>query len=495
MGLQPSAHLRGRAGPRRWTGSFSSSGAVSTASCRWHKYGVIMPDHGPMAPFVSGDTPRLPTGWMYEARGQLHILLHPHRPRWVAVNDLGWQVARLCDGHHTVRDVAAVIADQYGQESEAVYRDVGTYLTQLRQAGLLGEAHQALPPSNDPALTHLHLYLTDNCNLRCVHCAVTDGARRTDRLSTRQAFRLVDELVATGARSIALTGGEFLLRPDALRILTCAAGKLHTLVSTNGTLITDGIAQTLVDLGVPVQVSLDGATAATHDRIRGAGAFERAWRGIDLLLQSGIGDRLALCMTLMQWNLHEVPALVDLAEARGVAGVRVLPLQRLGRAAERWSELGMTTEDYAGVYDYLYREVPRSNRKVTVQATLLGFAPDAAESEPWCGLGRTLAVGADGDIYPCSMLMMPEFRLGNVEETSLAEALGSEKLRALVDLCQRRKGEIEACRTCTWRNFCQAGCPASVLAEKGTFWATDDLCEVRREMFLRLVFEQANVHN
>lgn len=452
---------------------------------------MIVPDQSPMAPSGPGDTPRLPTGWMHEARGQLHILLHPHHPRWVAVNNLGWEVARLCDGGRTVRDVAAVIAEQYGQQTETVYRDVQAYLTRLRQAGLLEDAHQTPTPSNDPTLTHLHLYLTDNCNLRCVHCALTDGARHTDRLSTQQVFRLIDELVATGARSIALTGGELLLRPDALRIVAYAASKLHTLVSTNGTLITNQTAETLVDLGVPVQVSLDGATAATHDRIRGLGAFERAWRGIDLLLQSGIGNRLALCMTLMKWNLHEVPALVDLADALGVAGVRVLPLQRLGRAAERWSELGVSAADYAGVYDYLYRELPRSDRKVVVQATLLGFAPDASDSEPWCGLGRTLAVAADGDIHPCSMLMTPQFRLGNVEDTGLEQAIRSPRLRRLCEDCVTRKTTIEARQSCTWRNFCQAGCPASVLAEKGTFWATDDLCEVRQRLYRETIFDLA----
>jgi hypothetical protein len=58
---------------------------------------------------------------MHEARGQFHILLHPHRPRWVAVNNLGWKVAQLCDGQRTVRDIVTTIADQYGQQAEAVY--------------------------------------------------------------------------------------------------------------------------------------------------------------------------------------------------------------------------------------------------------------------------------------------------------------------------------------------------------------------------------------
>lgn len=450
-----------------------------------------MPDHAPLAPFAPGDMPRLPPGWMHEAHGELHLLLHPHRPRWAAVNRLGWEVAQLCDGRRTVGDIAAVIAEQYGQDLEAVYRDVQVYLTRLWKARLLGDVHETSAPRKDPTLTNVQLYVTDECNLRCVHCAVADGHHRMDRLSTQQVFRLIDELVATGARSVALTGGELLLRPDALRIVAYAARRLHTLVATNGTLITEGTARTLVDLDMPIQISLDGAMAASHDRIRGAGAFERTWRGVDRLLQCDIGDRLALCMTLMKWNLHEVPALVDLAEARGVAGLRVLPLQRLGRAVERWPELGPSAADYARVYNYLYQEVPRSERRVAVQATLLGFSLDGSQSEPWCGLGRVLSVDADGDIYPCSMLMAPAFRLGNVKDMSLEQAIRSPRLRRLCEACAARKTVIERCQMCTWRNFCQAGCPASVLADKGSLWATDDLCGVRQRLYAQAIFDLA----
>lgn len=432
--------------------------------------------------------PRLPPGWMHQARGQLHLLLHPERPRWAVVNELGWQVAQLCDARHTIREMAAIIAERYRQDRGSVRRDVEIYVARLRQARMLEDARQRPSSRGDPGLAHLQLHLTGRCNLGCVHCSVTDGDRSTDELSTMQVFRLIDELVDTGAQSVALTGGEILLRADALRIAAYAADRLHTTMATNGTLITERSARALAGLGVPVQVSLDGATPATHDRIRGPGAFERTWRGIDLLLESGVGAQLAVCMTLMRWNLYQVPMLIDLAETRGVAGVRFLPLQRLGRAAQNWSELGVSAGDYGRVYGYLCRQAARSDREVVVQPTLLGFCPDAPESEPWCGLGRTLAVAPDGGIYPCAMLMRPEFRLGEVEDASLEEALRSARLRKLCAVAAARRDEIERCRTCAWRNFCQAGCPASVLAQKGTLWATDDLCEVRCRLYGDTIF-------
>jgi len=433
---------------------------------------------------VLNGQPLLAKGTAHLRRGDRHLLVHGQRPRWAALNPTGYQVARLCDGHHTLEQILSEIGARYAQSPEAVREDVARCLARLQEAGLLAGDDDA-PAYRPPTLAglRLHLNLAGGCNLRCVHCGVA-GVSAAAELPTDVVLRLIDELASASAEGIAISGGEPLRRDDCLSVLRYATQRLgKVVVSTNGTLIDDRMAAELVGLGLPVQVSLDGATPAVHDRIRGAGAFERTWHGINLLLQRGIQDRLALCMTLMRWNLHQVPQLIDLAEARGVAGVRIMPLQRLGRAAEKWAVLGVTTAEYARVYDHLYREVPRSNRRVVVQATLLGFAPTASESEPWCGLGRTLAVDAGGDIYACSMLMAPQFRLGNVQDTRLEEAMGSPHLRQLCQDCTARRTTIECCRSCAWRSFCQGGCPASVLAEKGTLWATDDLCAIRQRLY------------
>jgi len=421
----------------------------------------------------------------------MHLLLHPDAPRWAVVNATGLAVARLCDGQHTIPQIAAIVAQRWSQPFERVLPDVEACVASLARAGFLerlpAPAEVVTPP---PARRgwRLHLYLTESCNLRCRHCAVVEDTAGSPQLSAVVVRDLVEQAVAAGAEGIAFGGGEPFLHPDLLDLLAYAAPRVKTLLATNATLLDDAAAQTLVGLGVIVQVSLDGPDAATHDSIRGRGAFERAWRGIERLQRAGLGERLALNVTLMRPNVGRVAEIVALAEQRGVAGLRFAPLQHIGRAAARWDELAPTPDEYAVAYRFLYGY--RSNDGLTISPGLLGLELDPPEDGAWCGLGHVLLVDARGDIYPCALLTAPEFRLGNVAETPLADALAFAKLAELVALCERRREEIAKCRACAWKHFCQGGCPGSVWRATGAWYATDGLCEVRRELFRELIRRQ-----
>jgi radical SAM protein with 4Fe4S-binding SPASM domain len=338
----------------------------------------------------------------------------------------------------------------------------------------------------------LHLYVTERCNLRCRHCAVVDGDRPPDGLSADAIRSLIDQAVAAGAEAIAFGGGEPLLRSDLPDLLAYAAPRVKTLLATNATLLNDPLARALADVAVIVQVSIDGPTAEVHDRVRGPGAFDRAWQGIERLQQAGVGARLALNVTLMRPNVRHAAEIVALAEARGVPGVRFTSVQRMGAAADRWAELCPTPDEYTVAYRLLYSY--RASSGVMVSPGLLGLELEPPEDGMWCGLGHTLLVDARGDIYPCSLLTEPRFRLGNVAETSLADALASAKLARLAVLCERRREEIEECRSCTWKHFCQGGCLGNAWLSVGTWYATDGLCELRRELFRKLLLAQAEAH-
>ncbi len=435
--------------------------------------------------------PRIPPGVRMEQEGSISLLLHPDAPRWTAVNPTGLAVARLCDGQHTVPQIAAVIAQRWSQPFEEVLPDVEACVAALARAGFLaGSATQLATSPHHSRGWRLHLYLTEGCNLRCRHCAVVDDAPTSPQLSAAVVRDLVDQAVAAGVDGIAFGGGEPFLHPDLLDLLAYSAARGKTLLATNGILMDDAAAQALADLGVIVQVSMDGPDAAAHDDVRGRSAFERAWRGIEYLQRAGIGERLALNVTFMRPNIGRVAEIVALAGQRGIADLRFAPVQRMGRAAERWAELAPTPDEYAAAYRFLYSY--RSRDGLTIGPGLLGLELDPPEDGAWCGLGHVLLVDARGDIYPCALLTAPEFRLGNVAETRLADALGSAKLRELAELYERRREEIEACRACAWKHFCQGGCPGGVWLAAGTWDATDGLCEVRRELFRRLVFDHAS---
>jgi len=80
-----------------------------------------------------------------------------------------------------------------------------------------------------------------------------------------------------------------------------------------GTMITDEIVEKLERFTKlnSIQISLDGSCAKTHDRIRGRGNFEKAIRGIRILVRHGIDVKVMF--TLQRCNMEDVPSLIDMA--------------------------------------------------------------------------------------------------------------------------------------------------------------------------------------
>ncbi|MBN1670753.1 MAG: radical SAM protein [Kiritimatiellae bacterium] len=163
--------------------------------------------------------------------------------------------------------------------------------------------------------------LTLRCNLRCRHCYAADApaGESGSELPTERLLALFDELVDAGCLFLLFTGGEPLLRRDFARIYTHAkrAGLMVT-VFANGTLIDEEAACLFADLPPrAVEISLYGATAATHDAVTGVpGSFARARAGLDRLLARRVPVKLKT--VLMTLNDHEFEAMEELARACGV---------------------------------------------------------------------------------------------------------------------------------------------------------------------------------
>ena len=166
------------------------------------------------------------------------------------------------------------------------------------------------------------LELTRRCNLRCVHCYLGDQAEQRRRqpreLDTAAVRAALAEWAEAGCLYLTLTGGEPLLRPDFAEIHRHARELgLVVTVFTNGTLVTDEIAGLFREWAPrKVEISLYGATAATHDAITGApGSHARAWAGIRRLQAAGV--RVALKTVLMKGNCGERAELERQAAASG----------------------------------------------------------------------------------------------------------------------------------------------------------------------------------
>lgn len=169
--------------------------------------------------------------------------------------------------------------------------------------GLARAAKRRLPYSITFILTH-------RCNFRCDYCDIPDAAG--DEMTAAEFCAAIDELAAAGMGRASFSGGEALLRPDALDIIRHARGLgLMTSLNTNGWLALrhmDALARSL-DMLV---LSLDGPEDS-HDLVRKKrGSYARVLEAIEAARSRGLA--VATITVLSAKNLHVVGEVLALAE-------------------------------------------------------------------------------------------------------------------------------------------------------------------------------------
>ena len=249
------------------------------------------------------------------------------------------------------------------------------------------------------------LELTYRCNWRCVFCY---NPRHHDRrgLSGAEWLAVLDGLRALGTLYVALTGGEPLTHPEFLAVARGVRERAFALrILTNGALVTEPLAEGIAALHpLAVELSLHGATAATHDRATATpGSFDAMLRGLDRLLARKVG--VVLKTPLTHLNEAEMEGMRRIAEERGVPW-RVDPV--------------LTPRDDGDAGPLAYRASPEAVSRMFRELAALGQLPleQRAEGGTNCGLGRTtIAVDPEGNVFPC--LQWRRAPLGNVRETPL----------------------------------------------------------------------------
>ena len=190
--------------------------------------------------------------------------------------------------------------------------------------------------------------LTNRCGAHCLACCEESGPDRAwrDELSRTEALELAGRIVGSGIPYVAFGGGEPLGAPHCWELFeVLAAGGVALKIETDGTRIDDAAADRLARLGVDcIQVSVDGATAATHERMRPGSSFDAAIGALRRLVARGL--RPQLVFVPKRWNLPEMVGTYDLAVELGCSAFVTGPLMRIGRAAADWDRMACRDEDW-----------------------------------------------------------------------------------------------------------------------------------------------------
>jgi heme b synthase len=339
-----------------------------------------------------------------------------------------------------------------------------------------------------PPLRLLAWETTRRCNLDCRHCraAATQGPYPGE-LTTSEGLTLLQDVATMGPAVIILTGGEPLLREDIFDLTEAGAKMGHRMVmAVNGTLLTPEIAKKLKEAGIQrLSISLDGATAASHDDLRAVpGAFAGALAGIAACQEAGLPFQVNT--TITRSNAAELPALYELAIRLGAAAHHVFVLVPTGRGADMRDEL-VSPEEYEKILHWLLDRqhegklhlkptcAPQYYRLWREEAHARGEAISPATHgmeamTKGCLGGQGFAfVSYQGEVQACGYL---EITAGDIREKPFPEIWETSELFQQLRAVDDYHGK---CHACQYRKVC-GGCRARAYTVNGDVLGEDPVC-------------------
>lgn len=343
--------------------------------------------------------------------------------------------------------------------------------------------------------------VTRSCNLRCIHCYASAVCGKTpNELTIAESKDFIDDLAGFKVPVLLFSGGEPLIRDDIFELIQYAASKgIRPVISTNGTLITQEIAEIIKASGVSyVGISLDGV-GVNNDTFRGIpGAFEKALAGIRNCL--AIGQRVGLRFTISKHTYESLNEVFDLIEQEKIPRVCFYHLVYSGRGIEL-RDADVTLEESRRALERIIAKTIDFERRglkteiltvdnhadgVYLYQWTLKHKPERADSILTLlrnngGNRSGVAFGNvdwEGNVHPDQFTR--DITLGNIRDRKFSEIWTDPAQPILAGLRERRKLLEGRCSKCRWLELCNGNfrARATVL---GSFWASDPACYLTDE--------------
>jgi radical SAM protein with 4Fe4S-binding SPASM domain len=384
-------------------------------------------------------------------------------------NKATYEFVKQCRGDKSLKEIIAALARMSGESVEKIQETLLPLVKKMEENTMLFLAPSPVPVRPGPCEVNLSkrlqgvsLEITRKCNLQCIHCYSDSGKKREKELTTKELYDLIDEFAQLGVLNILVTGGEPLLHPDVFDIIAYIRSKpMSVMLFTNGTMVTEEVVTRVKELGVlSVTVSLDGATAKTHDTFRGGKSFDAVVEAVNLLKKAEIPVRVNV--SLHKGILGEIVLLLDLFKKWGITEYFLGPITYTGRPTESGNVI--TPEEYKTVLE----QVKEYEKTVGIPTKKrLPYFPELIT----CGIGMgNLTVRSNGVIAPC-ITFPDDISLGNVRTDSLADIWNDSpllnKLRCMSAL------ENDTCKTCAHIRVCGGGCIANNYRRTGELGSGD----------------------
>jgi radical SAM protein with 4Fe4S-binding SPASM domain len=322
--------------------------------------------------------------------------------------------------------------------------------------------------------------VTRRCQFNCKHCRATAGPdEKKEVLTSEQCKRILASVADFSHCVIILTGGEPLERDDIYELIQYGRQLgLRMVMATCGYPVNDDSIGQLKEAGIlALSLSLDGATAETHDSFRQIeGAFDSAVRAAESARRADM--RFQINTTITKANLAEIGRIAELSERLGAYCFNPFILVPTGRGSRIADEILGPAE-----YEKLLEQLLDIKLKSAIQVRVTcgpqfarlcrqGQAKGLIENISGCMGGRGFGfISYRGDVQTCGFL---DISAGNLVENGFDFAkiwCDSKFLKQIRNLA----GYKGNCGICKYVGLC-GGCRARAYAMTGDYLDTDPVC-------------------
>jgi len=314
-----------------------------------------------------------------------------------------------------------------------------------------------------------------DCNIDCRYCFYkgrpAEFGQGRQRMSEETLARLVRDYLRLGfpiagfawqGGEPTLMGVEFFEKAVELQKQHGKPGQeISNTLQTNGVALNDRWCRFFAENRFLLGVSIDGPERF-HDRYRldhsGAGTFAKVMRGIECCKRHGV--EMNTLVLLNDQNVGHPDELFDFVVENDLTYLQFIPCIERDEATGRPAGFSITPEQYGDFLcrlfdlwcDYGPEKLNVREFDSLTSFFVLGRHSVCTYSTHCEGF---LVVEHNGDAFCCEFFVEPEWRLGNVAETPLAELAAAGKKRAFA----RKKASLpKKCLDCCFLKVCRGGC-------------------------------------
>lgn len=288
------------------------------------------------------------------------------------------------------------------------------------------------------SVDYIRLSITDRCDFRCQYCMAEDMTflPRNQVLSLEECARIIKVFVELGVTKVRITGGEPLVRKNAMWLFE-EVGKLQDLqelvLTTNGSQLTN-YASSLKQAGVKrINISIDSLNAERFKNITRTGSLDKVLAGLQACIHEGF-EGIKINTVLMRGiNDDEAIDLVQFAidHKIDISFIEEMPLGEVNHSRDNTfisnaDTLKLLQSKYSLLPSTISTGGPAKYWQVAESPTKIGFI--SPHSHNFCESCNRVRITCQGELYLClgqedKIELMPLLREYPNDDTPLIQAI------------------------------------------------------------------------